>query len=103
MRSAGLLAENQRSGRFMLTAQLLSLDRPFIGIDMTVTASVLYTLTEAVAGKELRVKTITLPYTAKFRDSLIGVERLRLANEGAARTNIQRLVEWLATYKPQTP
>lgn len=101
LQSAGLLAPDRQNCRVRLTAQLLSLDQPFVGADMTVTASVLYTLVDCASRKEVWVTTITLPYTAKFGDALLGVERLKLANEGAARVNIAKLVELLAVFKPQ--
>lgn len=101
LESAGLLAPDRQKCRLKLTAQLLSLDQPFFGADMTVTASVLYTLFDCATTKEVWVKTITLPYKAAFGDALLGVERLKLANEGAARVNIAKLVELLAEFRPQ--
>ena len=100
MLAAQLLVPDGKECRVKLTAQLLSLAQPAFGLDMTVTASVLYTLVDCRTQKEVWVQTITLPYTAAFGDSLIGVERLKLANEGAARVNIQKLVELLAAYQP---
>lgn len=100
MRSAGLLAAEGQACRLRLNAQLLSLAQPMVGASMTVTASVLYTLVDCTDRKELWVRTITLPYTAAFTDSLLGVERLKLANEGAARVNIQQLIKELAAFKP---
>lgn len=100
LQSAQLLVPDGKECRVKLTAQLLSLAQPALGLDMTVTASVLYTLVDCRTQKEVWVQTITLPYTAAFGDSLIGVERLKLANEGAARVNIQKLVELLAAYQP---
>ena len=99
LQSAQLLVPVGKDCRVKLTAQLLSLAQPALGLDMTVTASVLYTLVDCKTQKEVWVQTITLPYTAAFTDSLYGVERLKLANEGAARVNIQKLVEMLATYQ----
>lgn len=101
LQSAGLLAPDPQKCRVQLAAQLLSLDQPFFGADMTVTASVLYTLVDCASRKEVWVRTITLPYKAAFGDALLGVERLKLANEGAARVNIAKLVEMLAEFKPQ--
>jgi hypothetical protein len=100
LRSAELLAPSRQDCRLKLTAQLLSLAQPAMGLDMTVTASVLYTLIDCRTQKEVWVRTITLPYTAAFSDSLLGVERLKLANEGAARVNIRKLVELLAVFDP---
>lgn len=99
MRIVGLLAPNRQAARYMLTAHLVSLDQPFIGLDMTVTASVRYSVVESAAGKEIFQKTITAPYTAKFSDAFAGVERLKLANEGAIRTNITQLIDDLFRLK----
>ncbi|HEX2981343.1 MAG TPA: hypothetical protein VHO48_13835, partial [Anaerolineaceae bacterium] len=43
--------------------------------------------------------TIAPAYTAKFLDSLVGSERLRLATEGAARENIASLIDDLFALK----
>lgn len=97
--AVGLLSENRQVGRFLLTAHLQSLDQPVFGIDMTVTASVNYVLAERATGKEVLQKTVTAPYTAKFSDAFAGVERLKLANEGAIRTNISQLIDELFRLK----
>jgi outer membrane murein-binding lipoprotein Lpp len=95
LRVADLGQINRQAGRFTLTAQLGKLDQPFVGISMTVTASVLYILVERSTGKTVWQNTITTPYTASFGDAVIGVERLKLANEGAVRTNITELINQL--------
>ena len=66
---------------------------------MTVTASVNYIVSERATGKEVFNRTVAVPYTAKFGDALMGVERLKLANEGAIRTNISQLIEELFRLK----
>ena len=99
MRTVGLLAPNRQAARYMLSAHLTSLDQPFIGLDMTVTASVKYSVVESASGKEIFQKTVIAPYTAKFSDAFAGVERLKLANEGAIRTNITQLIDDLFRLK----
>ena len=99
LRNVGLLAANKQAGRFTLTAHLQSLDQPMFGLDMTVTASVNYVMVERATGKEIFQRTLTLPYTAKMGDAFIGVERLKLANEGAIRTNISQLIDELFRLK----
>jgi hypothetical protein len=42
---------------------------------------------------------IRTPFTAGFGDSVIGVKRLRLANEGSARVNIVALLKRLSDLK----
>lgn len=98
LKSAGLLADRQ-AGDFVLTADLMKLEQPFIGIDMTVTSSVRYMVVERATGKTVFDSTLTTPYTAKFSDALIGMERLKLANEGAIRTNIGELLSRLVQLK----
>lgn len=80
------------TARFKLSAQLVELKQPFMGIDMTVTAKVQYTLTDAASGKTVWSKEIVTPYTAKMSDAFMGVKRLQLANEGAIKTNIEQLI-----------
>lgn len=96
LRGAGLLAATRQDGRYQLTAHLQKLDQPMFGASMTVTATVNYTLTERATGKVVFERALATPYTAAWNAAFIGSERLKLANEGAIRTNIQRLIEALA-------
>lgn len=75
-------------GRYKLTAALTNIDQPIFGASFTVTASVRYRLTDVGTSKDVFDQTVTESYTANFSDALLGVERLRLANEGAMRVNI---------------
>lgn len=94
LRAVGLLSLDPNS-RYLLTAHLEKVDQPFAGFDMTVTASVRYTVSERATGKEVFGRTVAVPYTASFGDSLLGAERLKLANEGAVRANITQLIDEL--------
>jgi hypothetical protein len=98
LQAIGLLAQRQ-SGKYLLTAHMERLDQPFMGLDMTVTASVKYIVSERATGKEVLSRTVSIPYTAKLGDSLLGVERLKLANEGAVRVNITELMNELFRLK----
>jgi hypothetical protein len=89
---AGLLSKISSEGRFQLIADLSKLQQPIAGIDMTVTASVQYSLIERKSKKEIYRKVIQQPYTAKFSDAFLGAERLRLANEGAINANISAFI-----------
>ena len=42
---------------------------------------------------------LATPYTAKMGDAFVGTERLRLANEGAVRENISKLIGDLGQMK----
>jgi len=82
--------------KYDLRATLEDLKQPLIGLSMTVTASVHYVVQPVNYGPPVFDRTITTPYTAAFGDAFVGVERLRLANEGAIRTNISEFVGALA-------
>lgn len=71
----------------IVEANLIKLDQPLIGLDMTVTSTVQYSVRTA-DGATAFDETIVSPYTADFSSSFLGVERLRLANEGAIRKSI---------------
>ena len=87
-------------GRFILTAHLVQLDEPSFGLNMTVTATVRYTLKERGTERVVLDKTITTPYTAEFSTTLRGAERKKLAAEGAFRANIAQLMDALAKLSP---
>ena len=100
LKNAGLGNPLLSSSRYHLTADIVKVDQPFLGLDMTVSATVRYSLIEAASRKEIYTKVIPSSYTAKFSDAFAGTERLRLANEGAAKTNIQTLVDELLALTP---
>jgi hypothetical protein len=81
-------------GRYLVNVGLVSLDRPF-GFGMTATAKVHY-IVIAASSRSVRLDTIIeSPYTANFSDAFMGVERIRLATEGAMRENIDALIKRL--------
>jgi hypothetical protein len=85
--------------KYDITVKLDALKQPLIGFGMTVTAVVHYVVTPNGGGAPIYDQVITSPYTANFSDAFVGVERLRLANEGAIRTNIGDFIASLATVK----
>lgn len=80
---------------FAVTAELASIKQPLIGISMTVTASVNYAVQRNGADEPEFETNATLPFTAKFSDAAIGAIRLRIANEGAIRVNIETMLREL--------
>jgi len=99
LRDAGLLAAGKQAGKYLMIAHLEKLDQPMMGIDMTVTATVSYTVYERSSGKEILNRRISIPFTAQFSSAFMGTERLRIANEGAIRTNIAKIVDELFMLK----
>jgi hypothetical protein len=94
-----LLAKNESKGKYSLNANLISIEKPLFGLDMTVTATIEYTLEEVSTNKVIFSKTIITPFTATVSDAFMGVERLKIANEGAARKNIEGLINDLLELK----
>jgi hypothetical protein len=102
--SDGLYASG---GKYRLDASLDSVDQPWIGLDMTVKSTIHYSLVDNAAGSAVFDKSVTASYTATVGDSVIGVERLRLANEGSIKKNIEtfldQVVEGFAAPRPAAP
>jgi len=80
-------------GRFRLDATLLTLDRPYAGFAMTVTAAIAWRLTEAATGRVVYDKTLTAIGTATLDDAVENNNRLRIADQRAVRANLQQLVQ----------
>lgn len=101
LKEAKLLASTQSNGNYTLDVKLISLDHPIFGMEMkaTVTATVQYILEEKSTGKRIYFSTIVSPFTATFSDSALGAGRLGIANEGAVRKNIEKLIDELLTLK----
>ena len=95
LRDAGLLPNGKQAGKYLLIAHLERVDQPMAGFDMTVTVGVMYSVIERTTGKEILTRRISVPYTASFSAAFAGTERLRIANEGAVRANITKLIEEL--------
>jgi hypothetical protein len=99
LKDAGLLSSNNQGSKYFVVAHLQKLDQPLFGASMTVTATVQYSLVERSTNKEVFARTVSLPYTAAWNDAFLGAERVKLANEGAIRVNIQRLIDELLAAK----
>lgn len=93
------LLANYPESKYLLTANLLKLEQPFLGFNLTVNCQVQYRLKNNITSKIVYDKTIDSQYTATLSDSPLAVTRMKLANEGAAKENIKRLVEDLYRVK----
>ena len=74
---------------YHLEVVITNLGQPFAGFDMTVTLTAHWELTKRGASKALWQDFVSKKYTARAGDAFVGVERLRMANEGAVRENIK--------------
>lgn len=70
-----------------------------MGFDMTVGSTVRYSLIETQTRKEVYARVIQISYTAKMSDAFIGSQRLKLANEGAVKANIESFINDLLALK----
>ena len=91
-----------QSGRFRLDATLLTLERPYAGFAMTVTATIAYRLTDSQTGAVVYNQTITTIGSASLHDAITNENRLRIADERAVQANLRRLVEDLYSL-PEPP
>ena len=90
---SGLFKEVAPSGgRYKLNAFIGNVDQPVMGFSMTVKMEVSYTLVDTQSGKTVWSKNVASEHTAKPSEAFAGVKRLRLANEGAAKANIQQAI-----------
>ena len=95
----GLLAGSAPC-RWQVDANLLGLSQPVVGLDLEVTSHINYTA--AGPGQPpFLATTVSAPYTATFSDHAIAVVRLKLANEGSIRRNIQIFLDQLRASRPQ--
>jgi hypothetical protein len=95
LKSAGLLEGRKGGGKYALSAKLTGVDQPLFGFNTTVTTHVAYVLTDTATGKALLDESVSAEFTAKVSDAFLGVKRLQIANEGAARANIAQSIEKL--------
>lgn len=92
LQANGLLSPDETSARYDLAAQIVEVDQPLGGFNMTVVSKVRYRATDRTTGAEFFNELIQATYTATFDDAFIGAERLQLANEGSAQTNIRYFI-----------
>ena len=91
LKDALLLSSAVEDGKYLLEVTLKNLEQPLFGLDLKVTATAEYTLKTKVSGRIIYSKTFVTPFTATFSDSAMAIQRLRIANEGAVRNNIEKV------------
>ena len=78
------------AGQYQLNVAVTQLDKPMFGASFTVTLETAWTLVRASDKAVVWRKAIKGAHTATMSDAFVGVTRLRLALEGAARANIEQ-------------
>lgn len=91
LQAAGMFSAG---GDLRLETFLLEVDQPLMGFDLTVMVNARYRIVDG-RGRVRFDRTIKSSYVATFSDAFMGSERLKLANEGAARENILLFINTL--------
>ncbi|MGL4401851.1 MAG: hypothetical protein ACRCXD_18470 [Luteolibacter sp.] len=86
------------SGTYQLDVRLIQLRQPMVGINMTVQAEIEWRLKQSSTGKVIWQRVTNKSHTATMGDSVAGVTRLKMANEGAIRENIKEGLEQIARH-----
>lgn len=92
LQSANLYSMSKNEAKYKLDVVLGELKQPFFGANFTVFCQAHYLLMDLKTQQKIYDKNITSDYTAKYSDNIIGSMRLQLANEGAARKNIENFI-----------
>jgi hypothetical protein len=100
LESSGLLGGGN-TAKHSIEATLRNLDQPLIGLDMTVTSTVNYTIRDMGSKTVWFDENISASYTATFSDAFVALTRLKLANEGSIRENITAFIDDLIKKTPQ--
>jgi hypothetical protein len=77
------------SGDYRLVVAIREVKQPMMGASMTVDVTADWQLMRGNDPQIIWRDTVKSTYTAKWNAHFVGYERLRLANEGAARANIE--------------
>lgn len=97
----GLLAVGDDICRFGIEAHLLGLSQPFIGLDVEVTSNVNYRVRKPGDPEPYLLSTTQASHLVRFSsDKVLWGVRLKAANEGAVRKNIQSFIDQLMQRPP---
>lgn len=92
-----------KEGQYHLTVAVTQVEKPLFGASFTVTLETAWTLTRVSDKQIVWRKAVKGAHTATMSDSLIGVKRLQLAVEGAARANIEQGIVGISDAALETP
>ena len=84
---------------YKLNVRLDSLEQPLFGFDITVSLRTDWSLSKSQDDSVLWQQPEYSSYKATVGDAFAGIKRLRLANEGAARKNIEQGLTQLSNLK----
>ena len=88
---------------FLINAELQQVSQPNLQINFTTSARIAYKVVAADSGKVMYERTISNRYRAKFLDSIVREERIRLSLEGAVRNNIGKFIRGFVAHAKLNP
>lgn len=91
LQNANLYASTDKA-KYTLNATLNKLDQPLMGFNLTVKSNIHYSLVDDNTKQVIYNKNIDSSYTASLVETPYAVARLKKANEGAIRTNIEKFM-----------
>lgn len=91
-----IFASVRDEGDYVLEAYIARLQQPSFGFSMTVTIEVSWTLTRRSDAFVVWRNSIESTHTAGAGEAFAGAKRVRLANEGAAKANIETALRQIA-------
>ncbi len=83
--------------RYRLNAEIIDLDQPAFSHNTTVGLTVRYVLADNASSASAFDRSITSSFTVKHSVASQGSKRAHLANEGAARSNIENAIQALCS------
>lgn len=91
LRLNGFLSDEPEDD-FIVDATIVSVEQPTLQLNFTTTATVSYLVRSRKTNQALYEQTVTSSSEAKFTDSIVRSERIRLATQGAMRENIAQFL-----------
>jgi len=89
LKQYGFLSTSDLAAPFRLEVFLIELKQPVSGFTTIVDSVMRYKLTRSSDDRVVYDDIITASYRATMDDAFYGVQRLKLANEGSIRANIE--------------
>ncbi|PND38460.1 hypothetical protein C1O66_13640 [Paucibacter aquatile] len=101
LRDTGLYAPRPADARYELRVTLMLLDQPMVAVlDAKVAVTLSYTLMESRTGRTIYERKLRTQHTAEFGSAILDPnERMRMASEGAIRSNVNTLLRELLELK----
>lgn len=85
-----------KGGNYQLDVALVSMTQPSFGASFTVDMEAGWSLRRTDSAAVVWQASVKSKHTATVGDAFVGVERLRLATEGAAKNNIKQGLEMIS-------